>query len=441
MSSTSIHVKDFRTEIPGELSEDRTTWNFPVVNSTNAHGKKTFWKIYVRLFRQEAPDVFIPCEDVFFDSKPMPANIFAWIKVDSGITEAKKSVPTIIRQGRNIGRSSATNVWTQALRDALGTYNKQLKKSAQAPAVSTTELFPPMLAKVFKDLTEKPLIDADHPVFVQRKYNGVRTVTTLEQAQDGTYRAIMYSRHRTLYLGLSYIRDELLPVLQFYWEAGRRLYLDGEIYKHGVPLQDISGAARRETTTFGAFDYMIYDCFVPDEPMKYSERKQLLDDIFSEFQFKYAKNVETFTLYSFEEVNVMYNIFLEEEFEGAMIRTDSEYQYSYNELHSSVLLKMKPTYDHEYTVVGFTTGDKGKAAAALMIICANDAGKTFPVTPAMELPDRIALAKKMAEVEQNQKTHFQNHWEGKKIIVTFDEKSRDDIPLRARTKLVQRTWD
>lgn len=456
MASTSIYIRDYRKEVPGVLDLERLTWNFPPIESINAHKKKTFWRIYVKIFKMrpdiklpEIPeDAFIVIADEFFDSKPLDPTLYAWINVDSGIEggKIKKSIPTIVKSGKNLGKASATNVWTQALRDAYGIYNKQMKKSVSGAAkITTTELFPPMLAQILKDQKNPPRVDDNIPLYVQRKYNGVRTVTTLEcTVIDGveTYTPIMYSRRKNLYPGFAYIKAELLPALTMFWEEGRKLYLDGEIYMHGEPLQDISGYSRREDQIGDKkYDYMIYDCFIPDEPkLIYTERKKILDDIFSEFKFEHAKAVETFETHSMEEINELYKIFLEEGFEGAMVRVDTTYHYSYNERHSKVLLKMKPTYDSEMEIVGFTTGEKGKAAEALMIICQTEDGKKFPVTPAMELPDRIALAKKMNEIEPNGKTHFENQWLGRKIIIEYDEKSKDNVPQRARTRLIIRTW-
>lgn len=460
MASTAIYIRDYRKEVPGALDPLHITWDFPPIESINAHKKKTFWRIYVRMFMMrpdiKLPDVpedaFIVIDDAFFDSKPLDPNLYAWINVDSGIEggKIKKSIPTIVKSGKNLGKASATNVWTQALRDAYGIYNKQTKKSVVGVAngakrITTTELFPPMLAQILKDQKVPPRVDDDHPLYVQRKYNGVRTVTTLECTvvdEKESYTVIMYSRRKNLYPGFAYIKAELLPALAMFWEEGRKLYLDGEIYMHGEPLQDISGYSRREDQPGDKkYDYMIYDCFIPEEPkLLYTERKKILDDIFSEFKFAHAKAVETFEAHSMEEVNELYKVFLEEGFEGAMVRVDTTYHYSYNERHSKVLLKMKPSYDHEYEVVDFTTGEKGKAAEALMIICQTEDGKKFPVTPAMELPDRIALAKKMKEIEPNGLSHFKTFWLGKKIIVTYDEKSKDNVPQRARTRLIIRTW-
>ncbi len=467
MTSTNTSIRDYRKEIPGSLSDDRLTWWFPTVESMNTNGKKMFWKIYVRVVDTSVAgdqnQQFIPLNDEFFDSKPMPKHLNGWINVDSGIIgmKVRKTAPTIIHKGLNSEKTNATNVFTQALRDAYGHYNKHAKKAHsgadvnaettdKAIAKCTTEFLPPMLAQILKDQSVKPKISPEHPLYVQRKYNGVRTVTTLQvDTKDDitTYTVVMYSRRKNLYPGFEYIKAELLPILKEYWLAGQKLYLDGEIYKHGVALQDISGQARRDDSaneeTLEKYDYMIYDCFVTTQPdLTYSKRKELLDDIFQnpEHKLTYAKHVETFECSSYEEIDALYKTFLVEGFEGAMVRLDTKYNWSYNERHSKVLLKMKPTYDAEFEVVGMSAEGKGKAAGALMIICKTTAGKHFPVTPAMEIVERIALAQKMKEVEPNGKTHFENHWFGKPLIVYFDELSKDKLPQRARTKLEIRTW-
>jgi hypothetical protein len=124
-----------------------------------------------------------------------------------------------------------------------------------------------------------------------------------------------------------------------------------------------------------------------------------------------------------------------------MVRLDGPYILSTNDYRSPYLFKIKPSLDGEFEVVGWEVGLRGKAAGALMIICKTAEGTQFPVTPAMEISYRMALAEKMSIVEPNGLTHFTNHWLGKMIIVTFDEYSSTMVPQRARTKLEIRTWD
>ncbi len=446
MTSNSLHIKDFRTQIPGALIQN--TWQFPDVTTTNSHGRIIHWQANVRLFRMRPdiilPDVpedaFVEIADNYFDCKPLPG-FYGWIKIDTGIDKSNKTVATIVTNGKNLLKASATNVWTQALRDAYGLYNTQAKKSTNVINTNVNtikqdfEFLPPMLAQTLKDQKVQPVISDESPVYVQPKYNGVRAITTW---YNGT--VIMYSRRKNLYPGFGYIKSELEPILRAHWESGQKLYIDGELYKHGVALQDISGYARREDKSDDTrLDYMVYDCFLAGETQKYTERQSMLDEIF-DTKFQYAKPVETLTAHSMEEVDNAYRKYLAESFEGAMVRLDEPYRYSLNEYHSKVLLKMKPTHDAEFEVSGWETGLKGKAAGALMIICTTGE-KNFPVTPAMELPDRIALARKMTEIEPNGKTHFINQWLGQKIIVYYDEMSKDNLPQRARTKLEKRTWD
>ena len=484
MASKSLVIRDYKTQVPGALSEDRKSWLFPQINSVNTHGKRTQWRIFVRAYKAR-PDIQLPNipDDAFVpivtdkydlrDNKTVAVDgvvIHGWYKVDSrvGDGEIRTSVPTFVSKGKNLKSSAATTPFCQALRDAYGQNNKQLKKAVKEAHDDVDPVrYPPMLAQVMDPKKVEAALESEI-VYVQRKYNGVRTVTTLGYVvgDDGvrTPTVIMYSRRGVTYPGFEYIKKELLEVLVEYWEAGQKIYLDGEIYKHGARLQDISGISRREVTaTDTTFDYMVYDCFIPGQELTYSKRKEILDGMFDTFEFEYSKQVPTFRAATMGEITTLYQQFLREGFEGAMVRLDRPYKYSYNEHHSSILLKLKPTHDAEFEIVGWEVGTKGKAAGALMIVCKtadtivkvkgeNDttvdvvkAGITFPVTPAMEIPDRIALAKKMAQPEPTPEnpaaTHFDVNYRGKPLIVYYDEMSKDNVPQRARTKMEIRKWD
>jgi ATP-dependent DNA ligase len=465
MASKQITIRDYNTQLPGQLL-DPLTWSFPQINSINTHGKRTEWRIYVRAYvTNDGVQQFIPLKTAeynLFDNKTTAVGgkaVVGWYKVDSriGDGEVRTSVPTFVPKGKNLKSSAATTPFCQALRDAFGQHNKQLKKAVkEAQDDVSTVRYPPMLAKVMKvEKVEEEL--KSELVYVQRKYNGVRTVTTLGYLDGDSTKpvVIMYSRKGVTYPGFEYIKAELLQILVEYWESGQKIYLDGEIYKHGVALQDISGSARKEVSeTTIKCDYMIYDCFVPGKEMKYSERKAILDDLFDTFTFDYLKQVPTYTATTMVEITELYNQFLKEGFEGAMIRFNRPYKYSYNDHHSSILLKMKPTLDAEFKIVRWETGTKGKALGALMIVCETQetekdgvkfSRKEFPVTPAMEIPDRIALAKKMSTPDPQpgnpSATYFDTHYKGRPLIVYFDEWSKDRVPQRGRTKMEIRTWD
>ena len=255
MSSKAININDFKTEIGGKLS-DPYTYEFKEIVSTGAHSVKMFYNSVVRLCYESTDktedangdhpaDKFITIDDMYFDSNTkLPEGAVGWIKVLSktGVQgKIKKSPPTYVREGKNIGKKNQTNAFTQALRDALSKYNKQLAKSSEdSVEYNGVKLYPPMLAQLAT--VNEQLFTDNQCLFIQKKLNGVRAVATLDSNND----VVMYSRTRKIYPGFDYIKEELRKCLSYFvTEYNKRVYLDGEIYKHGESLQLISGTARR----------------------------------------------------------------------------------------------------------------------------------------------------------------------------------------------------
>lgn len=458
MASTAINIKNYRTEIPGKLSPDAREFIFPDVITRNSHGKPSTWTIRCRIFNKNTPGDFLAITDDMLDNKPLNSDLHGWIKVDSGLVSGKTrdTVPTIVDSGKNLGKANATNVFCQTLRDALGKYNKQAKKRnlegldivQEKPEsdsdeeetehkVKPLDRYPPMLAQPLQK-QKTPLIFTDG-VWVQIKYDGLRGVTY----QGSSGKIITYSRSLHDYPGLDYIHEDLAPVFKYYTTGARNIYIDGELYNHDLPLQDINSLARAEKSTIDAkLRYVIYDVFEPARPeMTFDERLKTLNEIRDTFKFANCEVAPTWRVTSMDEINKHFKDFLAEKYEGAMIRLDRPYVYSWNARHSNVLLKLKPSFDAEFKCIGYTTKGKGKSAGAIMFICETDAGKKFNVTPALELTERYSLPTKMAAVEQNGKTYFENNYLGRPLIVTYDDMSRDGVPQRARTKGQIRTWE
>jgi ATP-dependent DNA ligase len=151
--------------------------------------------------------------------------------------------------------------------------------------------------------------------------------------------------------------------------------------------------------------------------------------------------VETVKVESHDDIQKLFNLYLSERYEGAMVRTNDPYRYSNGGYHSTNLLKLKPTRDAEYKIIGYTVGVKGKTTDAILFVCETDNKINFNVTPAMEIAERTALAKLMASEVSPGVTHFDANYLGKKLIVYFDDLSKDLVPQRARTKGEIRTWD
>lgn len=448
MASTSISIKSYLDDIPGELTD--YYWKFPTIESVNKHNRATHWVIYVGLIKAGAKNALTAAQHASLDATTLdnfhnkdfvkiradwirsPATqlqsasgaVFAWYKVDSYIvgSKIKQSSATIVTTGKNIGKANETNVICQALRDAYGKYNKQLRKTSEGEEHNTT-MYLPMLASI------QPEITYDAPYYVQRKYNGVRVVATY---QHGAVH--LYSRTRKPILTCEHVKKELEPILK----ARPDVYLDGEMYEHGMSLQDISGLVRRSKKgTTNTLKYMVYDCFLPDAPaMTFSARNKLLVELLHGPALTYVVPVETLTTADAATTAAYLKQFLGEGYEGVILRTDSVYEYSVNGYRSRGLIKIKPSYDGEYKMVGYTCATNGKSAGALILICETASGERFNVTPAGKIEDNKRLYEKFSKGK-----YFEKHYTGKMLIVTYDELSNDDVPARGRTYLQWRDME
>lgn len=442
MASTSVNVPNMLKAVgdgtvPGEFSPDRTTFTFPRVDSVTARGKTQHWIIAVRLLDER--DQPLAIEDRMLDSPapPLPgrvAGITTTSWQEGGKTRAG-GVPTVITRGKNLGKSNATNVITQAFRDALGLYNKQLKhaKSCVAPP-------PPMLVKKLGETRAATLTlaDAEAGLIVQRKFNGVRAVARVG-ANGGVE---FYSRTGGTYIGMD---DLMAQMRRVFDSAGRspEIYFDGELYKHGKPLQFISGVARGSDQ--GDLDYVIYDCFFPKDiaqniDMPCIERQRLLRTIFREVAPAPA-NVRLAANFSIgrgsaatqgELDALLENYsrrFVEEGYEGAIVRKElAGYQYGTKNYHSANLVKIKPIHDEEFPVVGYTQGTRGKDVGALIWVCSSG-GARFNVVPKNVT---YAERKKLFSCLEENPGRFERAAKGKLLTVQFPEKSKAGVPVQAK---------
>lgn len=467
MASAKIKIDDFRRDIPGELVPDESSWLFPLITTKMSKGRTRVWWMVVRVILDEQ---FLHIDESFFNSSvEVPGS--GWMRIyTKQLSDAEfeafqrgiipmpwddnvrwdANVPTVVLVGKNIGKKNQTNVFTQALRDALSKYNKQ-KKLMDETAPGEVERHRPMLVQRLSDVTI-PAADWQRQWFIQRKLDGVRTVMTLDPSRDKG--VLAYSRETNEYVGYLHIKDDARKLLTAIEQKVNirsdtdqlKAYLDGEVYTHGVSLQEISGQARRELDLSETTDlkYHIYDVFFPQRiDMPYSERMAILE---STFKTGFDKDttlelVETLPITGYEDAEAKYNQFLSEGYEGAILRKGwCEYQYSKNRRHSKNLLKMKPSYDDEYKIVGYTQGEKGKAVGAIMFRVETEDGHVFDVTPAMEIPERKKLFARMEE-KVNGKTYFEENYLGRMMIVTYDDLSNDGVPLRARTEVVIRDYE
>ena len=521
MASKSIHIDDFAAAIadgtiPCRFVADVAGFNhsvlkFPAVESVNSRGARLIWIIQVSAQNIQGDQVSFKTE-WFEPGAQIPANIVGVIETQSyqiskdGVRGKSRAggKPTVIRVGKNLGKTNTTNPVTQAIRDALGRYNAQIKRTHSRIAPATrSEKPPPMLVKKHGETHEATLTPEDFKrgVTVQRKFNGVRVVVFLE-GPIGNEVTAMYSRTKGDYLGFAGIRreammcllidppavpDNLIQPLPGCGEpelneteltrlrtiyAEDRPHLDGEIYLHGKTLRWISGQARKEEDD-GILNYMVFDCFFPaakaaGHDMSSANRQKYLDLMFaaansdsSECKLTQIRRTENYPTKSIADIESLRDSFLSENYEGAIARKDcAGYRYSHNNYHSANLIKFKPIFDDEFEVVGYTEGEKGKDVSAVIWICEvgsdhikDPSNKTFSVVPKnMSYEERYQVYQCLGEEVDNDPiaiasgkplrlTRFDRDFRGKLLTVEYPERStKTGKPIQAKA-LTFRTYE
>lgn len=446
MVSRSKNITDY-TKLGGKLNDDNTLYVFDDVIVKNRSGKQIHWQIKVGMIKGDNVNDLLKIEEDWFNAKyEYQEDYYGYIIVDKwvGDGDTHNVTPTIIKKGKNLGKTNSTNTFTQALSEAYSLRLKHIDRNAKNKEHGGVELFPPMLAKKRSDVEVFTDIDVDFTevCYQQRKFDGVRAVMTLNNDKTGV---IIYSRQLKEYLQFDHLRED---AHQFLVDAeaicGEKVYIDGELYKHGEILQDISKAARKKNSKQGILlEYHCYDCFIPTKKeLMYSERKEILDELFDYSEnYKWIKGVETWQPKNESEVMENHKKCLEDNYEGSMIRKDKPYEYSYKGYHCNILLKIKPKLDEEFMISGFFAADRGKTDGCLMWKCkiVSDDGvvKEFNVTPMGTHENRKQLYLELQKVEKNGKTVFENKYLNKPLTIKFDDYSKDGVPVRGNAVAIR----
>ena len=466
--------------MPGSFTPDCTAFEFPRIEYAGARGAGRRWQVRVRLLCGGAG---VPITDAMLArGAVLEPGCVAEITVEASQADGKvrDAVPTWVAAGKNLGRANATNALTQALREACALHVKQQRRGGPqqhdretavgdaAPAAPAEPAGPapagppPMLLSAL-GASKRATLAADDfrdGVTAQRKLNGVRLVAFL--ASDSTT-VVFYSRTGLKYPGLSRVAADLrrLAAAAGPGPAGAAPYFDGELYVHGRDLAWISGQARRADDD-ASLVYHLFDVFFPaakaagvDTP--YRERRAYLDAAFAALAragwpgpLRVAPVAAT-PVSSADELAAFAAQAIADGYEGAVARRDGAgYTYSYRGYHSADALKIKPTLDAEFRVVGFGAGQRGKDAGALIWECATAAGRRFTVVPKnLTLEARRALYRclsapagepeaapvgepEAAPAGSRPRTRFERDLAGRLITLEYRELSADEIPLQAK---------
>lgn len=176
-------------------------------------------------------------------------------------------------------------------------------------------------------------------------------------------------------------------LIQFF-EEHPDIVLDGELYKHGKSLQQISGAARLEKDTAGMdwLEYYIYD--VMDSTKTFEERLDILHDITDELNLGFNPErewddgelkfqiVPQETVVGWANIQKLHDKYVGEGFEGIVIRDPSKV-YNFGG-RTNAMIKVKMYKDAEFEIVGYSEGLRPED---MVFVCKTKEGKEFEAKP------------------------------------------------------------
>lgn len=286
----------------------------------------------------------------------------------------------------------------------------------------------PQLAKQADKVTNPKIFDKKW--LISRKLDGVKA---LFYYKDGEIRTSSRGGEHYDYSTIHLRNDERL--LKFF-KSNPTIILDGELFKRGKTLQQISGAARLEKNAYDCdwLEYWIYDCYMLDQPdmLAIDRYNFLLTGLCKESNIPIYKSTEDDeeewpikvlihkSVEGWPSMILEHDKYVNEGFEGACI-TDPEKPYKPGS-RGNQLIKIKKYKSEDFKVIGYKLGLRG--SEDMTFTCELSDGRTFE---AMPVGDRATKA----EYVEN----FDTKYKGHKAECTFFNYSDDGIPTQPKLRI------
>ena len=281
-----------------------------------------------------------------------------------------------------------------------------------------------MLAKAF-DKVKKSTIDNEEYWYASRKIDGVRCsfywngdkiVTASRGGGNYDPACIHFIQH---------------PEFIEFFKRHPEVILDLELYKHGMSLQQISGAARLEKNAYDCkwLEGYIYDVMYSNVPFK--TRLKILNQISKELNLSFdpyrhwekgelqLQMVPHVKVSGYDNIMELHNKYVEEGFEGVVIRNPNK-PYGFGK-RTNDMIKIKCYKDDCFTVVDAALGLRG--SEDMVFICETKDGKTFKAKP---LGDR--------EQKEEYWNNFEQKYKGRLGECKFFYYSDEGVPLQPAFK-------
>ena len=262
----------------------------------------------------------------------------------AGLSDGKKVTSEwTVCEPKNVGRSNETTAKQQAISEMESAYEHKLTRGyfTSLDDVDSFDKFKPMLAAKYED---HKFDFKTNEYYSQPKLDGIRCIAR----KDG-----LWTRQGKPIVSCPHITDYLKVFFDHYPNA----ILDGELYNHELKddFNKITSLVRKAkpeevdfTESAALVEYHVYDVY-----------KSGLDRFTDRDNFVYNQGfakpvclVPTRAVSSSEQIDELYGKYLEDGYEGQMIRLNKEYQCK----RSKFLLKRKEFLTDEFKVISTEEG-------------------------------------------------------------------------------------
>lgn len=250
-----------------------------------------------------------------------------------------------VNSGKNFNKSNMTTPYTQAIAEATSKWTKKrdIEKfyTGKSDALEIIDVNPlPMLAHDYKKHKNKVI----YPCYVQCKLDGMRCIYNTTTGQISTRQGKEYN-----------IVKESGKLFEELQRLPKGLILDGELYTNKLNFEVLGVLRKTKKLTKEEFDnlqkieYHIYDIINKEDIFEQRNKNIQTLNLSSYEKLRY---VQTYQVKNEEEIKKYHTKFLEEGYEGTMIRNrNSLYK---TKQRSSDLLKYKDFEDEEFEIIDYT---------------------------------------------------------------------------------------
>lgn len=313
---------------------------------------------------------------------------------------------TIITKGKNIGKANETTPEEQALSEALSKWNKQYDKDYRVSVEDIPESTLPPLAKKYQDASAA--LGEEYDVLC--KLDGVRCTMFYN---DGD--VIFQSRGGKPYPVIQEIVEELYEQM---WQFHPKVVIDGELYCHGMHLEDITSAVKKHNDDTPRIEFHVFDMHNPAYPERTWENRYLAYG--AAFGTTGCVQAVKATMVSTERSMIkLHDRFVAEGYEGVVLRKlDAKFVFGHR---TTDFQKYKIRIDKEFKVLRFEIDKNGCAIPW----CATDE-RADDDREEFKAP-LIGTRKYQQKIAKNQEKYI-NRW----LKVEFESYSKYGVPTKTK---------